>query len=332
MLERVDAQLVHALQLSPRAAFRDIADVIGVPERTIARRYHRLRSDGLLRVVGLVDPRVRGEQRWVVRVRCEPDDLPRLADALTLRPEVTHVNVLSGWTELMCVIRAPIAEPREGLMRRLPRTSAVVGIEAELILHTFSDPSPGKWTWTGYGPTLDSAQSAVLLASAETVASSQPAAVGPDDGPLIDALAEDGRSSLAELAKGTGWSPARIRRRIAALEASRILTFGVDVVPERFGFDVNAMIWLTIPPRHLDAVGEQVAAHAEVASVVAVSGPNSLMAIAICRDADELYRYLSRRLATVDHVERVDVRVRSQLLKQSASVVAGGRLFHAAKV
>jgi DNA-binding Lrp family transcriptional regulator len=331
MLERLDAHIVHALQLSPRAAFRDIADVIGAPERTVGRRYSKLRRDGLLRVVALVDPRAHGEDRWVVRVRAEPDDLPRLADALTLRPEVTHVNVLSGWTELVCVVRAPMGESREGLLHRLPRTSAVVGVEAELILHTFADSAPGRWTWTGYGPALDSAQSAMLLSLAEP-AVPPTATLQPDDRALVEALAEDGRASLAELAQRTGWSTARIRRRIAALEASRILAFGVDVVPERFGFAVNAMMWLTTPPRHLDAVGEQVAAHSEVASVVAVSGPNSLLAVVVCRDADELYRYVSRRLATIDHVERVDVRVRSRLLKQSASVVAGGRLFHSATV
>jgi DNA-binding Lrp family transcriptional regulator len=79
-----------------------------------------------------------------------------------------------------------------------------------------------------------------------------------------------------------------MKRRIAALEASDTLAFDVDLLPNRLGFNVNAMLWLTTAPRHLAAVAEQVAAHDEIASVVAVSGRSNLLSVVICRDADDL--------------------------------------------
>ena len=44
MLDQIDRQLIRALQLNPRAPFSRIADVMGVSEQTVARRYRRLRD------------------------------------------------------------------------------------------------------------------------------------------------------------------------------------------------------------------------------------------------------------------------------------------------
>jgi DNA-binding Lrp family transcriptional regulator len=99
------------------------------------------------------------------------------------------------------------------------------------------------------------------------------------------------------LAQHTGWSAARVKRRIAALEASGALHFDVDLLPALLGFGVNAILWLTPPPRQLAAVAEEVVAHEEVASVLAVSGRFNLMAVVTCRDVEDLYRNITVRLA-----------------------------------
>jgi DNA-binding Lrp family transcriptional regulator len=324
VIEDVDGRILHSLQLAPRASFRRIAEVVDTSEQTVARRYHRMRRDGLVRVIGVIDPRVYGECQWVVRIRAEPDDLPTLADALVRRPDVTHANVLSGWTELVCVIRAPLGDAADGLLQRLPRTSKVLGLDIDLILHTYGGPAGTHWT--AYGHTLDAQQAAALLDGEPPALPHRPPAPGADDLPLFDALADDGRAPHARLAEQTGWSAARVTRRVAALEASGTLVYDVDVLPDRLGFDVNAMLWLTVPPRHLAEAAGRVAAHEEIASVASVSGRHNLMAIAICRDVDHLYRYLSERLSTVEQLSGYDVSIRAKRLKQAASLVAHGRL------
>ncbi|TGD84546.1 Lrp/AsnC family transcriptional regulator [Mycolicibacterium sp. CH28] len=326
MLSRLNGEILHALQLSPRVPFRRVGEVIGVPEQTVARRYRKMRRDGALRVVGLVNPRVYGESQWILRVHTKPDDLPRVADALARRPEVTHANVLSGWTELMCVVRAPLNASGDGLLHRLPRTSSVLAVDVELVLHVFGDPADA--VWTGYGPALDAHQVAALQAA-------RPAAVGDpvpprdDDRLLLDALAEDGRVAHTQLAELTGWSPARVTRRITALESSATLTYDVDVLPEKLGFPVHAVVLLKAAPRHVQRVGQQLVGHAEIASVVAISGHNNLMAVVIVPDVDQLYRYVTEQLGAVDHIESYDVRVRTTRLKQAGSLVSRGRLITA---
>jgi DNA-binding Lrp family transcriptional regulator len=325
MIECLDGQILHALQLSPRAPFRRIADVVGAPEQAVARRYHKMRRDGVVRVVGLVDPRVYGGCQWLVRVRAKPDDLSRLAEALVKRPDVTHANVLAGWTELVCILRAPLGEGSNGLLRRLPRTSAVLAFDIDLILHVFGELAEAPWT--GYGHKLSAEQSAQLLSDGQSPPH-RPTTPTDDDRALFEALAQDGRVPHSQIADDIGWTPARVKRRIAALEAYGTLTYGVDLLPNRLGFNLNAMLWLTTSPRHVADVGERIAVHDEIASVVALSGRNNLMAVAICRDTDHLYRYIAEQLATVDHIQSYDVSIRTQRLKQAASLIFHGRLIH----
>ncbi|WP_422745325.1 Lrp/AsnC family transcriptional regulator [Mycobacterium sp. WMMD1722] len=322
-MDASDGLILHALQIAPRASFRRIAGVVGIDEQAVARRYHALRRAGVLRVVGVVNPWVHGECQWVVRVRAKPDDLQRLAEALVRRPDVTHANVLSGGTELVCVVRAPVGDSGDGLLSRLPRTSTVLDMRIDLILSVFGSPTGTQWT--GHGHRLD-ADRIVALHPADMPHAERPMAPAPEDQPLLDALADDGRVPDSALARLTGWSPARVKRRLAALQTSGTLTYDLDLLPERLGFAMNAIIWMSVRPQHLTSVGERIAGHADVASVAAVSGPANLMAVVICRDTEHLYRYLAEHLGSVELIESYEVSVRSKRLKQVGSLVSAGRL------
>jgi DNA-binding Lrp family transcriptional regulator len=328
MIDPLDGQILHALQLSPRVSFRRIAAVTGQTEQTVARRYHRLRRDGMVRVVGLPSPAQAGDAYWVCRMHAKPDRIPQLADALVRRPDVSHANILVGWTELVCTVRAPLDENREDvLLQRLPHTTSVTDLNIDLVLHRFGQP--GTAHWTGYGHNLSAEQAHHILAEQpDPSLAGQPAQPTAEDRPMLDALAEDGRAPYSQLADRTGWSVARVRRRLAALEASGALVYDVDMLPERLGYHLSAMLWLTVAPGRTHRVGEQIAAHDEIAFAAAISGPKNILAVAICRDAGDLYRYLTDRLGALDEILTYEVSIRTQRLKQHGSVIAHGRLIN----
>ena len=328
MPDLLDAQILHAMQLSPRVSFRRIATVVGVSEQTIARRYHRLRRDGVVRVVGLENHWLDGEAHWVCRIHAKPDRISQLADALVRRPDVAHAHILSGWTELVCVIRAPLGDNRENLvLQQLPRMTSVIDVNVDLVLHTFGQPASAPWT--GYGHGLSTEQTEQILADrVEHPSLPRPTRPATEDRPMLDALAEDGRAPHSQLAERTGWPVARVGRRLATLETSGALFYDTDLLPERLNYRLNAMLWLSVTPRHLDLVGEEIAAHPEIAFAAAISGRNNLLAVTICRDAGDLYRYLTDHLAPIKHVLTSDIRIRTQFLKQHGSVIAHGRLIN----
>ena len=78
-LDTLDLKIIQGLQVGPRLPFARIAEVIGVSEQTVARRYRRLRGDGIMRVVAMVNPRRLGQSDWFVRVGCRPGSATRLA-------------------------------------------------------------------------------------------------------------------------------------------------------------------------------------------------------------------------------------------------------------
>ncbi len=326
MLDQLDAQILHALQLAPRVSFRRIAAVVEATEPTVARRYRRLRRDGVVRVVGLENQRVDGDASWVCRMRAAPDRIPQLAEALVRRPDVSHANVLAGWTDLVCVIRASLSDDREDLLLRLlPRTTSVTDLTIDLLLHTFGRPASAPWT--GYGQTLSDRQAEEILAERTVPISFDRLSLPvPEDRPILEALAEDGRTPQSKLAARAGWSVARVGRRMAALEASGALLYDVDVLSERLGYQLSAMLWLTVASSALDRVGERIAAHSQIAFAGATSGAKNLMAIAICRDTDDLYRYLSEELGQIEEIRSYEVDIRTQRLKQHGSLVTHGRL------
>ena len=76
-LDAVDRQLLHALTVAPRAPFRLLAEVIGVSDQTIARRYRRLAETAGLRVYGLIDGERAGWVDWIVRLQATPGSAQR---------------------------------------------------------------------------------------------------------------------------------------------------------------------------------------------------------------------------------------------------------------
>src|ERR1700760_4459431 len=99
MPDLLDVQLVYALQIDGRAPFSLIGEVLGVSDQTIARRYNRLRSSGLLGGRGLVEPDLLGLRSWIIRVQCTPSAAAAVAEALAQRPDTAWISLNSGGTE-----------------------------------------------------------------------------------------------------------------------------------------------------------------------------------------------------------------------------------------
>src|SRR5215469_12187390 len=80
-VDDIDRQLAQCLGVDGRASFSAVAEVLGVSDQTVARRYRRLRSAGALRVVGLRYPKSSGYANWFLRLRCVPGSGEAIAAA-----------------------------------------------------------------------------------------------------------------------------------------------------------------------------------------------------------------------------------------------------------
>ena len=306
-LDDVDRGLLHALQLDGRIPFARVADVLGVAETTIARRYKRLRSVAGLRVVGVVNGVLFGRTAWTLRLRCTPDVGPPLARALAKRPDVFWVHVMSGGAEISCHAQLPPGEETV-LLEKLPRAGRVLDVSAHSVLHAFTLPSD----WSGLR-WLDTDQVERLRPEEPRMARVE---VDGADQALLEALAVDGRTSYAELAARTRMSESTVRRRLDLLRHSGVVSYQVDIPAALLGYGTQARLWLTVPPHALTDVGRRLGEHEETSFVAAITGPANLVAVVACRDSAGLYRYLTERVAALREITSLETAVLMRTVKQ----------------
>ncbi|MFD7020842.1 Lrp/AsnC family transcriptional regulator [Streptomyces sp. NPDC059928] len=314
--DELDRRLVHALQIDGRAPFSTIAGVLGVSDRTIARRYARLRSTGAVRVLGGIDPTALGAVLWFLRVRCAPAASLTVAEALAKRPDTSWVSLSSGGTEVTCVVRTESdADSESLLLTKLPRTPRVEGVTAHSVLHAFYG---GPDNLVGKIGSLDE----------EAIERLRPPALprrrGPvrlDDGDrkLLALLATDGRAGFEQLAAATGWSPTTVRRRMTELRGHGLLYLDIDVDWRMFGVNARTLLWLSVAPAHLEEAGQALAGHPEIAFAAATTGPTNLYASVVCANQRELYRYLTTRVAALPAVTHLETAPVIRTVKMAAT-------------
>ncbi len=315
VMDALDRQLLHALQIDGRAPFSRIATVLGVSDQTVARRYRRLRDLGGLRVLGVADQERLGQTSWFVRLTCTPDAAEPLAAALARREDTSWVGLASGGTEVICTMRARDRQERDTLLLdKLQRTPRVVSVSAHLLLHSFYG---GPLGWFTKSDALDPAQSAALAPPPVEPAGSC-VTLEPTDEALLAVLGRDGRATLADLQAATHLSETAVKRRLEALRRAGVVYIDVQFDLTILGFDLHALLWLTVEPAALSAAGTALAGHREVVFASAVTGRSNLFAVAFFRETGDLYRYLSERIGVLEGVQHVETAPVLRQIKQLA--------------
>jgi DNA-binding Lrp family transcriptional regulator len=318
-LDQLDRQIIHALIIDGRVPFSRVATVVGVSEQTVARRYRRMRSAGVVQVVGVPDTQRLGLTEWAVRLQCVPDAAAAVAGALARRPDTYWVQLVSGGTEIDCVVRPTDDSGHDLLLRQLPSSRRIVAISAHSLLHIFRGNTDH---WPTAAEALTAEQTAMLAQPASGDAGRALATrLGPDDRVLLAELARDGRASYAELAHATHWHESTVRRRIFELRAAGVLYLDIDIDGAAYGMRTWVHMWMSVAPARLAAVGEALAHHPEIPFVAATTGTSNLTASVLCRDNDALYQYLTERIASLDGVNALEVAPIMRTVKRTAAVL-----------
>lgn len=329
-MDSLDQQLVHALFVDGRAPFSRIAEVLGVADQTVARRYQRLCEAGALRVHGRLNAARLGQVEWMVRLQCAPRASLAIAEALAKRADTHWVRLASGGTEVVCTVQAASEQARDALLlEKLPATRSVTMISAHCLLHIYRG---GPSMWPGVTSALTSEQVAELEHAAEREsgaraesAKQEPVRLDEDDRILAAELARDGRATFAALASATGRHEASVRRRLARLRETGALYFDVDIDDRLLGYRSSALLWIRVEPSRLVAVGQALAGHPEVAFAAATTGPSNLLASVIAADGHALYLYLADRLGSLPGIGEIETAPIQRTVKRAGAGILGPR-------
>ncbi|MEM8789530.1 MAG: Lrp/AsnC family transcriptional regulator [Pseudomonadota bacterium] len=120
---------------------------------------------------------------------------------------------------------------------------------------------------------------------------------------LIAALARDGRTTLADLAKTVGLSPTPCARRVARLEAAGVITgYGARLDQAKLGLPLTIFISVELERQSADTLAafeKAVAQFEEVMECHLMTGSRDILIRAVAPDLAAFDRFLEDRLMRV---------------------------------
>ncbi|MCX5531548.1 Lrp/AsnC family transcriptional regulator [Streptomyces sp. NBC_00006] len=284
-LDGLDRRIVAALQIDGRASWRRIADVLGEPERKVARRGHRLVESGDVAVRGLV---VRGET-VILRMNCRPGSVREAALATARRPDVVFSYVLAGVADCVAELQCPPGQLGRLMLDEVPALPGLVQQQVSPVLRYFRtvhEWSPGI---------LDDAE-VEALGGAERPddrVGLDDVELAPDEEAILRALAADGRCTNDELAAVAGVSVATARRRVEALSRAGTVSIRAVVEPALLGLPVQALLWIRTRPGEVEEVGRLLVESPLVRYAAVVMGEHQLLVDVTQPSKEALHAFLT---------------------------------------
>jgi Lrp/AsnC family transcriptional regulator for asnA, asnC and gidA len=138
-MDKIDRAIIAHLQYDGRMPLTAIAEQTGVSEATVRNRVARLRQDGILQVVGVVDPHLLGLRATaIVGVVVRPPRLEATAREISSFEEVSYLVMTSSTFDLLVeVLCRDTDHLAHFLSEKLLRVDGVERTETFYILRTY---------------------------------------------------------------------------------------------------------------------------------------------------------------------------------------------------
>jgi DNA-binding Lrp family transcriptional regulator len=152
-----------------------------------------------------------------------------------------------------------------------------------------------------------------------------------EDIKLLQALLRDARRSFRKLSKELGLSTASLIRRTRRLEESGVIRGYAALVDwEKLGYEITAIIEITVSRGKLLEMESEIARLPEVCAVYDVTGLTDAFVIAKFRSRSELSAFV-KRLLSMPFVERTNTHVVLTCVKEDFRPLEGLALLLAGK-
>jgi DNA-binding Lrp family transcriptional regulator len=303
VLDETDRRIAAALVASPRASWREVARCLGLSERTVVRRVALLYADGTLRATVVRNPaRFPHMIPIALRIRCRPNKIRQVAQALARRTDTVWVDILGGGDEISTIFFLEGTETRNNLLLRdLPATDAVGTWTSHTLLRVF--PTAFRWT----AGLLSPEELAELAPGPAPPTASAPLYAPFDvDTALIARLTEDGRATYTDLARRAGTTALTARRRLEALMKSQVLRLATELDLALLGAQTEALLWISVRPGALQETAQTLSAHPHVRFCAATTGPANLVVAVAAENLDALYTFLTDAVGPLEAVTAID--------------------------
>jgi len=151
---------------------------------------------------------------------------------------------------------------------------------------------------------------------------SNPTDISELDLEILKKLSTDGRLSLRQLAKDLGnKSPVTIKNHVEKLENNGIIiNYGAKINYEQLGYEIMAIIEVTISKGKMFEVEEKIAENPNVFGVYDITGTYDALILARFKSREELSKMI-KEIHKSPNVERTNTHFVLNIIKEASSFV-----------
>lgn len=287
-VDSLDLEIVDALQRDPRAGWATIGRLVDRSEVSVARRWDRLRHDGLAWTGIALHPAA--SQGAFIEICCSHENLAFVIEGLSAYPDVITVGMTTGDFNLYCIV---LGVSLSGILNRIYNDIEELRKCERTRINLFHQITGGvDWRQeiVGLTPhTHGSHPPAEVLEEFRDLHQSigiTPQTPSASYRRLFLALGSDARRPLNQLAGELGVTTSTVKRMITQLQARRQIVFRCDVARPHFDYPISTVLSLKTPPECAEELAFRIgglketrfcASVASTANVIVVAGLRSLV-------------------------------------------------------
>jgi len=122
---------------------------------------------------------------------------------------------------------------------------------------------------------------------------------------IVNLLLEDGRMSASEISRRIGdISERAVRYRIDRMVEDGVISVSAIVIPQAFGFDTRADVWLEVESDKILEVANKMKVYDNVTYVACAIGETDVSIQVVAQDTGEIYRFVTEVVRKVPGVRK----------------------------
>jgi len=325
-LDELDRHIIELLRRDGRRSSSSVARALGAAKQTVAKRLSRLLKRDAIRVTARVDPVAFGFPiDCGIGVRVRPGSIDRVSEQLAAMDHVAWVGSSTGSFDILAdAFLADTEAVFEFLHERLAHMPDIVETREWLVLRSAKyvylwdqDPAPGGPTATGAGEPATGGRRAAgshAVAAAEGLrgwttrpgSALAPARVDDLDRAIIGLLRENGRRSLADIARRVHVTEATAASRVDRLLSSGAMRIIAHVNWPVIGFPVNVNVGIKAARGRAEEVGARVETLPYISFAGYTTGDYDIIAEAFLPDDASLHDFLNVEVGGTRGVESAE--------------------------
>jgi Lrp/AsnC family transcriptional regulator for asnA, asnC and gidA len=133
---------------------------------------------------------------------------------------------------------------------------------------------------------------------------------------ILDAMRKDGRAAFAQIAGKLKVSPGMIRQRYNRLVGMGLLKVVAISNPLQRGYKTMALVGIRTDGNKMLEVADAISKIKEVVYLVVVSGRFDIVAEVICRDHEDLLKFITEKLYVIEGVRESETFMHLKIVKE----------------